>query len=140
MTKYNTNLASEFYVLSCLHRLGMTANLTLGNKKGVDIIVAHDAGDVVTVEVKGLAGKYEWPIDNLRTPKNPDNHFVVLVSFEGNIDDPKMPPPSVWIIPFRQIDRFKRKYTTRTNIARSLVLSEGAEFKDAWGLITRTSE
>jgi len=83
MTKYNTNLASEFYALSCLHRLGMTANLTLGNKKGVDIVVAHDAGDVSTVEVKGLAGKYEWPIDNLGTPRNPDSHFVVLLSFEA---------------------------------------------------------
>ena len=60
MTKYNTNLAAEFYVLSCLHRLGITANLTLGNKKGVDIVVVREAGDAVTVEVKGLAGKYEW--------------------------------------------------------------------------------
>jgi hypothetical protein len=61
MSRYDTNLASEFYVLSCLHRLGLTANLTLGNKKGVDIVVVRDAGDAVTVEVKGLAGKYEWP-------------------------------------------------------------------------------
>lgn len=29
---YDTNLAAEFYVLSCLHRIGLTANLTLGNK------------------------------------------------------------------------------------------------------------
>lgn len=38
---YSSNLASEFYVLSCLHRIGLTANRTFGNKnqKG-DIIVA----------------------------------------------------------------------------------------------------
>ena len=36
---YNTNLASEFYVLSMLYRLGFDANLTLGNKKSVDITV-----------------------------------------------------------------------------------------------------
>src|SRR3990172_7500083 len=65
MTRYNTNLASEYYVLACLHRLGATANLTLGNKKGVDIVVVRDAGDAVTVEVKGVADKYEWPADNL---------------------------------------------------------------------------
>ncbi len=41
MTKYNTNLASEFYVLSMLHRLGADASLTLGNKKAVDIIVVQ---------------------------------------------------------------------------------------------------
>ena len=37
MSKYNTNMASEFYVLSMLHRIGVDAALTLGNKKAVDI-------------------------------------------------------------------------------------------------------
>ena len=41
MSKYDTNLAAEFYVLSCLHRLGISANLTLGNRKGVDIVVTR---------------------------------------------------------------------------------------------------
>ena len=54
MTKYDTNLGAEFYVLSCLHRCGIAANLTLGNRKTVDIVVARDAGEVVTVEVKGV--------------------------------------------------------------------------------------
>ena len=44
MSGYNTNLASEFHVLSVLHRLGATANLTLGNKKGVEIFVGGEAG------------------------------------------------------------------------------------------------
>ncbi len=54
---YNTNLAAEFYVLSVLHRLGAEANLTLGNKKAVDIVVVRGAGDTVTIDVEGLAGK-----------------------------------------------------------------------------------
>ena len=62
MTKYNTNLAAEFYVLACLHRLGVTANLTLGNKKGVDIVVVREAGDAV---LQGAAARSafaaEWP-------------------------------------------------------------------------------
>ena len=45
MTKYNTNLASEFYVLSMVHRLGVDASLTLGNKKAVDIIVLNGKQD-----------------------------------------------------------------------------------------------
>ena len=53
---YNTNLAAEFHVLSILHRLGEDANLTLGNKKSVDIAVIR-AWDAITVDVKGLAGK-----------------------------------------------------------------------------------
>ena len=53
MSGYDTNLAAEFYVLSCLHRRGLTANLTLGNKKGVDVVVVREAGDAVTVRGEG---------------------------------------------------------------------------------------
>src|SRR5205823_6292712 len=100
---YDTNLAAEFYVLSCLHRLGLTANLTLGNKKGVDIVVVREAGDAVTVEVKGIANKYDWPAANLAT-QHPDQHFVVLVSFDGRIGDRTMAPPRVWVVPFPEIE------------------------------------
>jgi hypothetical protein len=62
---YNTNLAAEFYVLSMMHRLGAEANLTLGNKKSVDIASVRGAGDVITIDVKGLAGSTAWPVDNL---------------------------------------------------------------------------
>ncbi len=134
MTKYNTNLASEFYVLACLHRLGATANLTLGNKKGVDIVVVREAGDAVTVEVKGVADKYEWPADNLVT-SSPDSHFVALVCYEGEIDNPTMPPPKVWVFPFLDIEPFKRHYRIRTNVMRSKVLSEGGKYENAWPLI-----
>ena len=41
MTTYNTNLAAEFYVLSMLHRLGVFAAVTLGNKKAIDITLLH---------------------------------------------------------------------------------------------------
>jgi len=40
---YNTNLASELYVLSALHRLGLDAVLTLGNKKSVHLSVRTPA-------------------------------------------------------------------------------------------------
>lgn len=137
MSKYDTNLASEFYVLSCLHRLGISANLTLGNKKGVDVIVVREDGDAVTVEVKGLAGKYEWPANNLVTQNPKVPHFVALVSFEGRIGDPEMPPPRVWIVPFAELlERFIRYYPGgRTNVTRSKLIAEGGEFENAWSLI-----
>jgi hypothetical protein len=56
---YHTNLAAKFYILECLHRFGVTANLTLGNKKGVDIVVVRRAGDAVTVEVRSVATRYD---------------------------------------------------------------------------------
>lgn len=131
---YDTNLAAEFYVLSCLHRIGLTANLTLGNKKGVDVVVARDAGDAVTVEVKGVAKKYDWPANNLVTLR-PDCHFVALVSFEGRIMNHDMPAPRVWIVPFTHIQKFKRAYQGRTNVSRAALLSGGSDFENAWHLI-----
>lgn len=134
MTSHDTNLAAEFYVLSCLHRLGLTANLTLGNKKGVDIVVARDAGDAVTVEVKGVAGKYDWPASNLST-RNPERHFIALVCFEGMIEASDMPAPRVWIVPFAQVGMFMRYYSGRTNVSRAAVLKDGFAFQNAWHLI-----
>jgi len=99
-------------------------------------VVVRDAGDAVTVEVKGLAGKYEWPANNLVTqePRNP--HFVALVSFEGRIGAPEMPPPRVWIIPFAELDRFIQRYPGgRINVSRSEMLKKGSEFENAWHLI-----
>ena len=135
MGRYDTNLAAEFYVLSCLHRIGLTANLTLGNKKGVDVVVARDAGDAVTVEVKGVAKKYDWPANNLVTQK-PNQHFVALVSFEGHITDSDMPAPRVWIVPFPEVEQFKKTFKGgRIDVSRSKLLSEGGQFENAWHLI-----
>ena len=96
MTIYNTNLASEFYVLSMLHRLGCDASLTLGNKKSVDIVVVKQSGDVITIDVKGLAGTTSWPVDNVK--KTAKDHFLVFVSFLGKIDDYSI-SPEVYIVP-----------------------------------------
>jgi hypothetical protein len=40
-------------------------------------MVVRDAGDAVTVDVKGLAGTSSWPVDNV---KERERHFIVLVS------------------------------------------------------------
>lgn len=37
MTRYNTNLAAEFCVLSALYRFGIDTSLTLTNKKSVSV-------------------------------------------------------------------------------------------------------
>lgn len=133
MTKYNTNLASEFYVLSMLHRLGADAALTLGNKKAVDIIVANEDGTVATIDVKGLEKRYDWPFDDTKLVQN-KQHFYILVCFNGKITDP-LSPPSVWIIPANELAQFIRKYRTRTVISRSIVLAKAQNFSQAWSLI-----
>jgi hypothetical protein len=135
MTKYNTNLASEFYVLSMLYRLGADASLTLGNKKSVDIIVVLDNETIISIDVKGVAGRYDWPADNIHDFINP-NKFYVLVSFEGNISDP-LSQPNTWIIPADKLLNFKHDFKTRVDISRKLLMTEGQEFLHAWDLITR---
>ena len=130
---YNTNLAAEFYVLSVLHRLGAEANLTLGNKKAVDIVVVRGAGDTVTIDVKGLAGKTSFPVDNVK--KGKDNHFIVLVCFIGKIADPLV-LPEVYVMPSVALPDFI--YTSpkgRRVVPLSRVRREGKNYHNAWELV-----
>ncbi len=131
---YNTNLAAEFFVLSSLHRLGMTANLTLGNKKSVDIVVVRDAGDAITLDVKGLAGATSWPVDNMREAK--PNHFLVFVGYNGKIDDPRT-CPEVYIIPSKKIARFVYHSPRggRRVVPRHRLRRKAIHYRDAWSLL-----
>jgi hypothetical protein len=132
---YNTNLAAEFYVLSVLHRLGLNATLTLGNKKSVDIVIAHDAGEAVTVDVKGLAGTTNWPIDNIKAGKA--NHFIVFVTFLGKISDPAV-PPEVYVVPSKEIVGpviYENPGETRRVIPVGRARKEWHEYRDAWHLL-----
>jgi len=137
VSRYNTNLAAEFYVLSMLHRLGADAALTLGNKKGVDIMVARAAGDAVTVEVKGVAKRYDWPADNIQSA-HPERHFVVLVSFEGQIADPSV-APRCWVVPLPKLEPYLHQYGTRLDVLQSSMHENGEQFENAWTLITDES-
>ena len=134
MTRYNTNLAAEFYVLSMLHRLGADATLTLGNKKGVDIVVVREAGEAVTVEVKGVAKRYDWPASNIQSP-HPERHFVVLVNFEGRIEDLTV-APRCWVVPLPDLEPYLHQYGTRLDLLRSSMQENGEQFENAWTQIT----
>jgi len=133
MSKYDTNLAAEFYVLSTLHRLGADASLTLGHKKAVDIFVARRKGQTFTIDVKGVAGPYDWPAGNVDR-KGKKGHFLVLVSYGGKIRDPRH-APSIWVVPSRDIRRFIHVYGERTNIMRAKMVKEGKKYLHAWSRI-----
>jgi hypothetical protein len=133
MNGYNTNLASEFYVLSVLHRLGVSATITLGNKKSVDIVIADDVGATRTVDVKGLAGKTCWPVDNLKPGQ--ENHFIVFVSFLGQIGDPSV-LPEVYIVPSESVEPFvyRNPGGNRKVVNLRSLRNQGDRYKDAWHL------
>jgi hypothetical protein len=120
-----------------LHRLGVDAALTLGNKKAVDIVVTTDAGVAVTIDVKAVANPYDWPASNVRIPDH-GRHFLVLVCFEGRIRDSQA-VPSVWVIPAQDLRPFLKPYKGRTNISRARVLANGERYRNAWQWVTRGS-
>jgi hypothetical protein len=137
MTTYNTNLAAEFHVLSILHRLGADASLTLGNKKAVDIFVIRETGDAVTIDVKGVAGPYDWQVDNVKLTA-PVNHFLAMVCYEGKIDQPEF-SPNVWVIPTSEIEPFIKQYKNRTVVSRAEVRRNGKQYMSAWDPVLRGS-
>lgn len=93
---HDTGMAAEFHILSCLHRLGLNANLTLGNKKAVDIVVALPDRRTATIDVKGLAGTTGFPVDNVGPPS--PRHFLAFVSYRDLIGDLRE-APEVYIVP-----------------------------------------
>ena len=134
METYNTNLAAEFFVLSMLHRLGADATLTLGNKKSVDIAVVKNAGDTVTIDVKGLAGRTSWPVDNIKAQKK--SHFIVFVCFLGKISDPTL-LPEIYVVPSNKLAPFvyhspngRRKVVGLHKLRR-----EAKKYLNAWDLV-----
>ena len=131
MTTYNTNLASEFWVLSVLHRLGAEAYLTLGNKKSVDIVVVRESGNVVTIDVKGLAGRTSWPVDNVK--KVAKDHFLVFVSFLGKIAEHTL-LPEVYVVPSKRLAPlvYHSPNGKRQVLPLSRMRKAGSEFRDAW--------
>jgi hypothetical protein len=133
---YNTNLASEFYVLSMLYRLGFDANLTLGNKKSVDIAVVLGPGRAVTVDVKAVAGKMDWLMGS--TPDSQkQNHYVVLVSYEGRFGDPHQ-VPRCWILRHDEILPLIKTASGKGGmryLSRRQVLSSLSDREGAWQLL-----
>lgn len=133
MSKYNTNLASEFYVLSMLHRLGHDASLTLGNKKSVDIVLIRKERTVITIDVKGLAGTTSWPVDNVT--KTDSNHFLVFVSYLNKISDHSI-IPEVYILPSNKLNSlvYHSPSGKRHVLQLSRMRKDGQRYKDAWNL------
>ena len=137
----DTNMASEFYVLSTLHRIGKNALLTLGNKKAVDILVETE-GEVLTIDVKGIKDKNSsFPIDNLDLEL--PHHFVVFVSYLGQITNPAV-APEIHIIPTQELLLPRPElqgetlvYTSPGGLLRVQIgrLRKVGMYRDAWHLL-----
>ena len=115
-TNYNTNLASEYLMMSLLCRAGKDAYLSLGNKKGVDIIVKTNNGAICVVEVKGVNKNNDWIIGNSGILPSLPNMFYALIGFEGNISDINA-SDKFYLIPsekLNQLGEFKKAKNEKT--------------------------
>ena len=130
MSRYDTAMAAEFYVLSMLYRMGIEANLTLGNRKAVDIVVTRAAGDVVTIDVKGIKGRTSWPINDRYRARS---HYYVFVSFLGRITDPNM-LPEIYVVPSISIPRLKyrNQRSGREFIQLRRLRPRAGRYRDNW--------
>jgi hypothetical protein len=118
-------LASKFYVLSVLHRLGADATLTFSQSDNVDITVVLESGNALTVDVKTLSGAREWRVADFRARRG---HFLTFVRYPATTDPNT--PPDVYIVASQQLADF---LANRLELrARELGVSvEGSKVADA---------
>lgn len=136
MNGYNTNLASEYYVLATLYRLGFDAYITLGNKKGIDIILNLNDEKQITIDVKGLQGTTLFPLDNVDDSADKPNHFIVLLSFLNKISDP-IQVPEIYVLPHNNIKDliYRNPKGNRKGINLSTLRKEAKKFENNWNLL-----
>lgn len=69
-------LASKFYVLSVLHRLGVDATITFNPSRDVDLMIVDQSGRTLTVQIKTLTGSGEWRVADFEARPR---HFLAFV-------------------------------------------------------------
>jgi hypothetical protein len=121
-----------------LYRLGLDASLTLGNKKSVDISVVLGPGRAITVDVKAVKAKMDWLMGGV--PDSPrSNHFVVLVSYEGQFGNPSE-PPRCWILRHSEILPLIKKAGGKGGmryLSRKQIVTEFESHEGAWQLLSK---
>jgi hypothetical protein len=136
MKGYNTNLASEYYVLSMLYRQGFDAYITLGNKKGIDIILNLNDEKQLTIDVKGLQGTTLFPLDNVEDKSDKPNHFVVFLSFLNKMSDPLV-LPEIYVLPHNDLKElmYYNPKGNRKGINLSMLRSKSDAYRNNWEIL-----
>ena len=136
MKGYNTNLASEYYVLATLYRLGFDAYITLGNKKGIDITLNLNDEKQITIDVKGLQGTTLFPLDNISEQADKPNHFVVFLSFLKKMSDPLI-LPEIYILPHNSLKElmYHNPKGNRKGISLSALRSAAPQARNNWDVL-----
>lgn len=102
---YNTGVASEYFVLSQLYRLGFEAYITIGNKKSVDIRVVQ--GDVtLTIDVKAVQGYSSLIVNNVASRHN---HYIIFLIYNNKFED-LLVMPELYVVPSEHVKSITKSF------------------------------
>ena len=129
-------MASEYYVLATLYRLGFDAYITLGNKKGIDIIINLNNVRQITIDVKGLQGTTLFPLDNVDESLVKPNHYIVFLSFLNKMSDTTV-VPEMYIVPNNKLTElmYRNPKGNRKGINLSELRLNGRDFLNNWEIL-----
>jgi len=101
-----TGLASEYFVASQLARLGYLVEVTREHFPGIDLFVAHPDGRTVTIDVKGVKDKSNWPVQ----PATVQSDFYVFVTYAGKFHKLDEQPPAVFVVPSAAVEKLVKQW------------------------------
>lgn len=128
----NTNLASEFFVASQLLRLGYSVTITLGHTKEIDLIAVHLDGRIITIDVKGLKNKTNWPVKPKLTK---ENHFYIFLNFLNKFNNLNI-IPEIFIVPSNEIHKLLSSWTGKPEVTGVEYKDiKSSKYKNAWDLL-----
>lgn len=123
LNSYNTGIASEYYILAQLYRLGYEAYVSLGNKKSIDIRIVKDE-KTVTLDVKAVQGYSSLIVNNLAYKAS---HFVAFVIYNNKFEDLKF-VPEVYIMSSLDVKTIEKSFKDQKRVFKG----ELQPFKDNW--------
>ena len=137
MMKRQSRHASIHFVASQLFRLGYKVDIISRDKREIDLSVFdpnNPKKKVVTIKVKGLKNKTNWPLE----PKLLcDTHYFALVGYNNEFHNLSI-MPEVFIIPSMEINHILSKWSGRPEMTcinyRNI---KNSNYKEAWHLLFR---
>jgi len=129
MSGYNTVIASEYYVLSLLYRLGYEAYITIGNKKSVDIRVVKEE-QTITIDVKAVQGYSSLIVNNVSSKHN---HYIIFLIYNNKFEDISV-LPDIYVVPSADISKIEKIFKDQKRVFKGDILS----YKDNWQCLFST--
>lgn len=120
---YNTGIASEYFVLSQLYRLGCEAYITLGNKKSVDIRVVHN-NRAISLDVKAVQGYSSLIVNNITKSST---HYIVFLIYNNKFEDLNT-SPDVYVMPSMDVEAITKKFGDQLRVFKNDI----AQYKNNW--------